>query len=182
MDSALLDLLNSDWHDWHGTGRTEDRLDNPGWLKRFMASWGLYVDEPYTAQTRKALGELRTLGRRMVDDFRTGRPLSGSDVAALNACLARGPVRRQLVLEGGRPRVEHVSVARDWDWVLAETAASLAGLLARGEPERLKVCENRDCGWVFYDDSRNRSRRWCDSRACGNLIKVRRFRARQKSG
>jgi len=182
LDSALLDLLNSDWHDWHGTGRTEDRLTDPAWLKRFMASWGLHVDEPYTGRARTALGELRTLGRRMVEDFRTGGPLSEPDVAALNAYLARGPVRRQFVLEDGEPRVELVAAARDWDWVLAETAASLADLLAQGEPERLKVCENRDCRWVFYDDSRNRSRRWCDSRACGNLIKVRRFRARRKSG
>ncbi len=182
MDWALLDLLNSDWHDWHGGGRTEDHLDDPGWLKRFLASWGLHVDVPYSAGTRRAFGELRTLGRRVVDDFRSGRPVSASDVAALNTYLAKGPVRRRLVLDGGEPRVDYVPAARDWDWVLAETAASLADLLARGEPERLKVCENRDCGWVFYDNSRNRSRRWCDSRGCGNLIKVRRFRARHKSG
>ncbi|MCL6580471.1 MAG: CGNR zinc finger domain-containing protein [Firmicutes bacterium] len=44
-----------------------------------------------------------------------------------------------------------------------------------------KVCANADCGWLFYDDSRNRSRRWCDGRYCGNLIKVRRFRAKVRS-
>jgi len=172
---------HSDWHDWHGTGWTEDRLDNPGWLERFAASWDLQVGASYTARARQALGELRTLARRMVDDFRAGRPLSDADVAALNAYLAKGPARRQFRAAEGKPRVVLVPATRNWDWVVAETAASLANLLARGEPDRLKACENRDCGWIFYDESRNRSRRWCDSRACGNLIKVRRFRARRKS-
>jgi predicted RNA-binding Zn ribbon-like protein len=53
--------------------------------------------------------------------------------------------------------------------------------LETGEPGRLKACENVDCFWVFYDNSRNRTRRWCDSRGCGNLIKVRRFRAKRRA-
>jgi predicted RNA-binding Zn ribbon-like protein len=41
--------------------------------------------------------------------------------------------------------------------------------------------ENADCLWVYYDDTRNRSKRYCDDKACGNLMKVRRFRARKKA-
>ncbi len=183
MDNALFDLLNSDWHDWHGTGGREERLDNPGWLRRFMDTWGLKVDLPYTPEARRAFGELRTLARRMVDDFRAGRPLAEADVRALNANLARGPVRRRLAVGGqGKADVELEPASRNWDWVLAETAGCLADLLAHGEPERVKICENEACGWVFYDESRNRSRVWCDSTSCGNLVKVRRFRARRKAG
>jgi predicted RNA-binding Zn ribbon-like protein len=39
--------------------------------------------------------------------------------------------------------------------------------------KRLKQCPGRSCGWVFLDDSRNQSRRWCDSRECGNRERVR---------
>jgi len=35
--------------------------------------------------------------------------------------------------------------------------------------------------WAFYDESKNRSRRWCSAAECGNLIKVRRFRERQRA-
>lgn len=31
----------------------------------------------------------------------------------------------------------------------------------------------------MYDESRNRTRRWCEAGACGNLLKVRQFRERQ---
>ena len=36
---------------------------------------------------------------------------------------------------------------------------------------RLKVCPNDDCAWAFYDESRNRSRRWCSMNVCGNCHK-----------
>ena len=36
-----------------------------------------------------------------------------------------------------------------------------------------------DCGWWFVDDTKNRSRRWCDMKICGNREKMRRFRKRQ---
>jgi hypothetical protein len=46
---------------------------------------------------------------------------------------------------------------------------------------RLKACP--DCRWVFYDHTRNGSKRWClmnaggpDGRACGTIAKVRRHR------
>ncbi len=51
--------------------------------------------------------------------------------------------------------------------------------------KRLKACP--DCRWVFYDHSRNASKKWCgmyargpEGRACGTIAKVRRHRERQK--
>jgi hypothetical protein len=53
-------------------------------------------------------------------------------------------------------------------------------LVALGtEKPRLRACGNRRCGWLFVDRSANGRRRWCDPRACGNRMKVRRFRARR---
>jgi predicted RNA-binding Zn ribbon-like protein len=52
-------------------------------------------------------------------------------------------------------------------------------LVALGtERPRLRACGNRRCGWLFIDRSSNGRRRWCDPKACGNRMKVRRFRAR----
>jgi predicted RNA-binding Zn ribbon-like protein len=51
---------------------------------------------------------------------------------------------------------------------------------------RLKACP--DCRWVFFDPTRNGTKRWClmnagspTGRACGTNAKVRRFRERQRS-
>ncbi len=52
-------------------------------------------------------------------------------------------------------------------------------LVALGaERRRLRACGNRRCGWLFVDRSANGRRRWCDAKACGNRMKVRRYRAR----
>jgi len=45
---------------------------------------------------------------------------------------------------------------------------------------RLKACANPDCGWVFYDRSRNHQGNWCDMAVCGNRMKNRNLRARRR--
>jgi len=60
-------------------------------------------------------------------------------------------------------------------WPLAQSATEL---LTSGELSRIKQCGGDQCGWMFFDTSRNRSRQWCSMKDCGNLSKVRRFRQR----
>ena len=64
--------------------------------------------------------------------------------------------------------------------MLSELAAEFVELLSRGELDRIKVCDNEDCRFAFYDGSRNRARRWCSHTTCGNRHKVKQFRARRR--
>jgi len=59
-------------------------------------------------------------------------------------------------------------------WPVVKSAVDL---LVSGEA-RLRACASDTCGWLFIDESKNRSRRWCSMRDCGNRAKVRRFRAK----
>ncbi|OLP43759.1 CGNR zinc finger domain-containing protein [Rhizobium oryziradicis] len=61
----------------------------------------------------------------------------------------------------------------------AATANSALRLLASGS-ERLKICGN--CGWLFLDKSKNRSRVWCDMAVCGNRVKASRHYHHKKEG
>ena len=45
---------------------------------------------------------------------------------------------------------------------------------------RVKMCRGERCGFVFWDDSRNASRRWCDMGVCGSRHKMRAYRARRR--
>ena len=49
----------------------------------------------------------------------------------------------------------------------------------RRPTDRLRICANETCRWVFYDDSRTGRRKWCDMSTCGNRAKAARHRARQ---
>lgn len=73
-----------------------------------------------------------------------------------------------------------------WDFTGAPAIAALgpvawkaAELLELGDLKRLKECPGENCGWLFLDTSKNRSRQWCSMRTCGNAAKVKRFRQRQ---
>jgi len=66
------------------------------------------------------------------------------------------------------------------DWILWPVVRSAAELLTSDELTRVKMCEDdRGCGVLFLDTSRNQSRRWCSMESCGNRAKVRRYRAQQ---
>ncbi|MFE9333811.1 CGNR zinc finger domain-containing protein [Streptomyces sp. NPDC006925] len=62
---------------------------------------------------------------------------------------------------------------------LAELAIAWCELALTGEAARLKRCSEHTCAWVFWDASKNRSRRWCSMRVCGNRAKARRHSAKQ---
>lgn len=177
MDLLWTSFLNSEWHDWRGSGQSEDRLEKPGWIERFLDHWHLPV--PGEPLFLPRLRELRTLIRRMAEAMAAGGAPAQDDLTALNAVMAAGPVIRQVSDEY---RISLQPVAITWPQVEAEIAASLATTLAEGESVRVRICENPDCLWVFYDDTRNRTKRFCEDKMCGNLIKVRRFRAKQKRG
>jgi len=54
-------------------------------------------------------------------------------------------------------------------------ALDAARLLTSAECRQLRQCGDAECGCLFLDTSRNRSRRWCSMKSCGNRNKVRRF-------
>ncbi len=66
--------------------------------------------------------------------------------------------------------------------ILGPLTQSALSLFLGGGLERLKQCPGPDCGWLFYDRSKNNSRRWCDMATCGNREKAQRFRAGEARG
>jgi predicted RNA-binding Zn ribbon-like protein len=178
-DPIWLELLNSDWHDYHGSGRSEDRLDDPGWLRAFASRWQLPSRVVSSRAARERLRAARTVMRRIVDALAAGRSPAPADLAALN-CLYSAPVVRKLKRSGTSYRWCPASRRATPESLAAGMAVSFAEVLVHGEPSRIKICQNPDCLWVIYDRSRNRSRRWCDVTECGNLIRVRRSRERAR--
>ncbi|QKW05539.1 CGNR zinc finger domain-containing protein [Streptomyces sp. NA04227] len=66
------------------------------------------------------------------------------------------------------------------DHLAADCGMALAFFVVAGEQDRLRRCDAPDCRHAFVDLSRNRSRRYCDSRTCGNRLHVAAYRARRR--
>ena len=68
------------------------------------------------------------------------------------------------------------------DYVIWHIVRSASKLLTSDKLGRVKECEDDECGWLFIDESKNRSRRWCSMEDCGNRNKARRhYRSTRKS-
>ncbi|MEX3620222.1 CGNR zinc finger domain-containing protein [Paenibacillus glucanolyticus] len=175
------DFLNSEWHDWRGSGRSEDRLYREDWLTDFIDEYHLQMTLPLKTDGLDLLKQLRSFLRKCVQHIVAGEPPSRQQLEELNRWMAAGPVVRQLGMQGDQKFVlTYTPVNPDLQVLSAEIAGSFAQTLEQGELTRFRICTNPDCLWVYYDDTRNRSKRYCDDKACGNLMKVRRFRAKKK--
>jgi predicted RNA-binding Zn ribbon-like protein len=64
--------------------------------------------------------------------------------------------------------------------VIGTALGEAVALQATGEWSRVKACALDSCRWVFFDESRNRSGRWCSMQGCGNKAKTAAYRARHR--
>jgi predicted RNA-binding Zn ribbon-like protein len=171
-------IMNSDWTDWRKHEPPRDRLLEPEWLKWFLERWGFSAQPLADDKVMHELIDLRELLREIVRETPDGR-LSENALTRLNFYLKRAPLVRSVANTGEGPVATLTPAQPGWEGIMAEIATLFIDML-REHPGRLRTCEHPDCHWIFLDESRNRTRRWCGN-ACGNVMKVRRFRERQKA-
>jgi predicted RNA-binding Zn ribbon-like protein len=140
---------------------TPDQLDSfPGAAASFCAERALFGDMmPVKAANRPAF-----IGLREATDRYFRSRVAGEEDDGLLADLLE---RIAAALRGAAP-----------GGLDAATAHSALRLIAMPDPERMKICRN--CGWLFIDRSKNRSRAWCDMTVCGNRAKASRHYRRKK--
>ncbi|MET1025547.1 MAG: CGNR zinc finger domain-containing protein [Dongiaceae bacterium] len=122
--------------------------------------------------------------RALREDLRVALQPGGDRTERLNRWLAAAPARIGIETVG-EDLTPYASANQESGFV-GRIMAIVTDALIRQQWSRLKACE--DCQWVFYDWTRNQSKKWCgmtkgspEGRACGTIAKVRRFRARQNS-
>jgi predicted RNA-binding Zn ribbon-like protein len=124
--------------------------------------------------------ELREALYRVITAAAGNRTAADADLAILNAHVRRtfsrmrltpARARLELTMDDGPP----ASLA---DAVLTPIVRAAVDLLTSDGIARVRQCADASCAWLFLDTTRNRTRRWCDMKACGNRSKVRRFRVR----
>ena len=157
----------------------QDRLSSPRALDEWLSGSGLDLEPTESNHGDLALATDAREALRSLLWTNNGEPPDDAAAAVLNDVVQRADVRLQFGPGGAmslRPTATGVVGA------LGQLLGIVAGSMTDGTWPRLKACRNHTCGWAFYDHARNRSARWCSMAVCGNRMKVRTFRARQRGG
>ncbi len=102
-----------------------------------------------------------------------------SDIITLNAELANAMTQTHLQQTADSHKWSYAFKDNTLDWMLWSAVRSAADLLTSDKLDRIRRCSEEKCGWLFLDMSRNRSRKWCDMKDCGNRTKARRHYKRE---
>lgn len=174
--------------DWRGRAAPVELLVSYAEFLRFSASAGIMTRDESQALldeagkhprgAQRALGEAIRLRETMASILRAVRTRKVPPPQATFDFDAVCRVARAAQRLDARP------AGFTWTWrstapKLSRPAWSLAldgaDLLVSLDLDCVRTCADVECGWVFLDTSRNRARRWCSMKACGNRNKVRRF-------
>ncbi|MEU8310727.1 CGNR zinc finger domain-containing protein [Actinomadura sp. NPDC048955] len=156
--------------------------DGPAALADWLVEQGLFSSLPVvTASSLQAAIDLRR-GLRSLALANTGERPDLDDVWAAQVVLASLTFTIHLPTDANSTRTGPVLATDNGGSIsspLGQIAAAYFTASVRGEWSRVRRCPAHDCAWVFWDTSKNASRRWCSMRVCGNRAKVRAFTERQ---
>lgn len=191
-----LDFANT--VDWHASARPEETLTGYDKLVDWAKARGVLTaadarsikakaaKRPTAAQSvlEEAI-ELREAIYHILSDRVHKLPARVSDLRVLNRAIADMMAHSRLVMKGT------TGFAWGWEdgqegldsflWPVVRSAVDV--LTSDDTLGRVGQCaDEKGCGWLFMDTSKNKSRRWCDMGDCGNRAKARRHYQKLATG
>jgi predicted RNA-binding Zn ribbon-like protein len=105
--------------------------------------------------------------------------IKSNDLKILNKYMEYYKFKKNIIVENNQYKIINSPVENTGDILIYEIISSFFLLISENKFDRLNFCKNPDCRWIFYDESKNKTRKWCDN-TCASLMKVRRYREKQK--
>lgn len=162
---------------WDLERRRPERLRTPGALTKWLRTHGLLepglrLGEPDLRRTIDVREGIRALLFA-----NNGADADRDAIERLNRAMRGATVSLRL---HAHARPEFVAPASDLDGALGLIASRVAVAQLEDRFSRLKACPGPECGWAFYDHSRNQAGTWCSMSICGSRIKARHYRQRRR--
>jgi predicted RNA-binding Zn ribbon-like protein len=188
LDSGNLVLDFANTAEFHASEQPDERLNSYADLVSWAAAAGIISRQVVKAllssskenpkRAKKALQdalELREIIYSIFSALADDNPPRQKDLAEFNKFLSRSL---------NHARVMDAEETYTWGWDNMEAsldslvwpvARETANLLTSPDMKRVGECaDDRGCGFLFIDTSRNHSRRWCSMESCGNRAKAQR--------
>ena len=180
---------------WRGSDPPTEKLhefaDLLAWLEQTagvtaaatqpLRAWAREHPKKAAALFQDAIAVRETLFRSF-SAIAAGEPVRETDFAALRDVVAEAPPRRQLGRADGACGWRIEALRPTAAGLLVPVLWSSGDLLVAAGRRRIRQCANEKCRWLFVDESKSGTRRWCDMSACGNRAKAQRHYARVKQG
>jgi predicted RNA-binding Zn ribbon-like protein len=162
----------------HGVQHMQsDELAGPRELDAWMAARGLSsTGAKVTPAMFETALQLRASVRSYLECDPVERRRNKEAVRSLNKAMSLFP----LLAEARSDRMVLRAARDDALAGLSSVVAELYDGSSGGTLDRLKMCAAEECRRVFFDRSKPATRRWCMSTLCGNRIKTRNYRERQR--
>jgi predicted RNA-binding Zn ribbon-like protein len=154
-----------------------DQLATPQQAREWLQDLDLMGGEPLSESERLRLVEVREALRALIGTGH-GDHIGPESLAILDGAGRTARLTLAFSAEGSanlRPDAAGV------DRALGLVIGAVYTAMIDGTWSRLKTCENPECRWAFHDQSKNHSAKWCSMQSCGNRMKARSYRARQKA-
>ena len=182
-EEISFDLINT--ISWPGTEWEHDWLDQPenfilwavatGIIKNSKAK--LFAAKPKTWLTKeiKYVYSIRHELVKTLTPLAFNKNPSEDSIKKLNTLIHQINDHRSIDFK-----------THKWVWkdplsfkeILAPVIWNAGEVLTEKEHARIRHCPS--CNWIFYDNTKNSSRRWCDMNDCGSRDKSLRYYHRQK--
>jgi predicted RNA-binding Zn ribbon-like protein len=152
-------------------------LDTLAELDAFLSEWGYTGSRRHNREELAAVQALRPRLRQIWYEDEDGA------VRIVNGLLREASALPQLVCHDDWPYHLHATSPEQplADRMAVEAAMAIVDVIRMDELDRLRICSADDCESVYVDLSKNRSRRFCDTK-CLNRANVAAYRARQRAG
>jgi predicted RNA-binding Zn ribbon-like protein len=192
-DAGKLPLDFANTADWHASTQPKETLENYSdlviWsfgasiLKEKEARTLLIESEAHPQQSGKILAKainLREAIYRIFSQIAINESPEAVDIEYLNDSLSTAHTHLHVVRS---------PAGFEWGWktkpfsferMLWPISRAAGNLLTSKDIYRVGQCQDdRGCGYLFFDTSRNHSRRWCSMESCGNRAKAQRYYKRR---
>jgi predicted RNA-binding Zn ribbon-like protein len=185
--NLVLDFVNT--AEFHASDQPDEMLETYTDLVSWSMEAGLVTKSEARDLLVKSGNELQAAAKtlsdalvmretiyRMLSAAAHGKKTDNNDLSRFNRALAEALLRTQ---------ISPIDEEFTWTWQIDENsfdrmlwpiAREAANLLTSEDLKRVGECaDDRGCGYLFFDTSRNHSRRWCSMEACGNRAKAQRY-------
>jgi predicted RNA-binding Zn ribbon-like protein len=196
FDAGLLPLDFANTAEWHARADPVEKLKTYAHLLAWSTAAGLlspseaqvlFEESQRRPEDAKEVLEqainLREAIYRTFSSLAAGGKPAHQDLAVINDSLADALSRARVEPTGEGYILGWTDEERRLGRMLWPILHATAELLTSEDLKRVGECaDDRGCGFLFFDSSRNYSRRWCNMESCGNRAKAQRHYVRKKRG